>query len=566
MKKNCITGFLLLTLSLTTYAQKNLDSLYNTFLESRGIGGKTKTQNEVQTTQRDVKCGFGISADIRTNFNLFTPDQQIILSTLMERRDDLHKSSVSPSKIFRIHYDTTGINAPKYFTVFGMSDAEIVKMSVDSLAAALDKSYDYEVNYLGYAPPPKDGIKGGDDKYDIYLLNLGDYGATTLDNGSNSSFIIIENDFIGSFYTHGIDAAKVTAAHEFHHALQLGAYGFFDTERVLHELTSSAMEEFVYDEINDYYSFIPDYFNKTFNSLKQFSGYQLPVFYFYLQQKFARTGDPMKGHKIIKRAWEILKIKGNAVEALSLALFENGMSLKNAWNEFGIWCYFTSSRTKPGEYFEEANNYPLVRQFSAYKYDPPHKEYSLSTSPISNNFLFFEITTSSFKDTLVSLITNADIENGKSSPFSKTESLYTLATSNETGTKKIVNQYYSKLETTFPDLFVESNIFNNEEVRGSEINREVLDFAFPQPFVYSNNSSIFIPAEPNILEIADLNIYTTGMNLVYSSSKDIIAGEKIVVRWNGMDDSGHRLPTGIYIYVTKSGDKIKKGKIVIYNE
>jgi hypothetical protein len=56
------------------------------------------------------------------------------------------------------------------------------------------------------------------------------------------------------------------------------------------------------------------------------------------------------------------------------------------------------------------------------------------------------------------------------------------------------------------------------------------------------------------------------MDLVFSGEKDIFAIDKIVVRWDGKTNSGEKLPTGVYIYVTKAGDTVKKGKIVIYNE
>jgi len=53
------------------------------------------------------------------------------------------------------------------------------------------------------------------------------YGQTTSENNVGlsrwTSYIEIDNDFIG-FYTIGINAARVTAAHEFHHAIQMGNY------------------------------------------------------------------------------------------------------------------------------------------------------------------------------------------------------------------------------------------------------------------------------------------------------------------------------------------------------
>jgi hypothetical protein len=39
-----------------------------------------------------------------------------------------------------------------------------------------------------------------------------------------------------------------------------------------------------------------------------------------------------------------------------------------------------------------------------------------------------------------------------------------------------------------------------------------------------------------------------------------------VAQWNPQYNAGGKLATGVYIYVLKNGDEIKKGKFVIYND
>ena len=93
-----------------------------------------------------------------------------------------------------------------------------------------------------------------------------------------------------------------------------------------------------------------------------------------------------------------------------------------------------------------------------------------------------------------------------------------------------------------------------------------LDYVYPQPFKYSVNNQIFIPVAKSNNGLVDLYIYSTDMNLVYSSQKPIVAADQIVVIWNGRDNNNNKLGTGVYIYVTKSGDTVKKGKLVIQND
>ena len=83
---------------------------------------------------------------------------------------------------------------------------------------------------------------------------------------------------------------------------------------------------------------------------------------------------------------------------------------------------------------------------------------------------------------------------------------------------------------------------------------------------YYSNNYIYIPVKNNNLGFADLKIFTVGLDLIYEGKESIIAGEKIVVRWDGRDSNGNKMPTGVYIYATNSDDDILTGKFVIYNE
>ncbi len=58
------------------------------------------------------------------------------------------------------------------------------------------------------------------------------------------------------------------------------------------------------------------------------------------------------------------------------------------------------------------------------------------------------------------------------------------------------------------------------------------------------------------------------MRLVYSANDYASPGKKgsYILRWNGLDSNGEKLPSGVYIYYTKSGSSTTSGKIVIFNK
>ncbi len=104
-----------------------------------------------------------------------------------------------------------------------------IDQNVCRSCGSMDSVYRFEVEYLGYLPPPADNSAGGDDKYDVYIQDqpAGLYGYTEPENkvgGTNwTSFLVIDNAYVG-YYSSGIDGMLVTVAHEFHHGIQVGNY------------------------------------------------------------------------------------------------------------------------------------------------------------------------------------------------------------------------------------------------------------------------------------------------------------------------------------------------------
>ncbi|MDX1701020.1 MAG: hypothetical protein R3250_10400, partial [Melioribacteraceae bacterium] len=457
-----MTRIVLLLISISIQAQ-NLDSLYRELVNIKTRSNSEQAPAQIESTFQD-KCAFGLLATMRENYSQYSKQQQDIISDVMAR-PELSTSIVSPSGFFRLHYDESGTDAPLY--------------DITDLAEALDSAFNFEINILGYPVPPSDGNLGGDDKYDVYVLNLGGglYGATTpettIGEGKYISYMEIDNSFEKNegYNSYGIDGARVTAAHEFHHAIQLGGYIFRSEDTYYYELTSTAFEEFVYDEVNDYYAYMPSYFRNTRNKFENNSGYNLAVWNIFLQEKF-NDEDPLLGHKIVKRSWENI-VNDRAVVGLAKAITaETDLTFGQLFNEFGDWLYFTDSRAKPGEFFEESQNYPLVR--SSYTLQLNNNEsLTFVSQPTSINYLTFFDYSSGFADTIVAVLSNSDVVGSTTNNTLNVD--FTISNDDFENAVSIGDLFYAKIESDGIEQIQGSYIVNNE-LSDQEFTREEISF------------------------------------------------------------------------------------------
>jgi hypothetical protein len=130
-----------------------------------------------------------------------------------------------------------------------------------------------EIATLGYRKPkadkPTGGHRGGNPntKLDIFIQdvgNIGVYGYCTTDDPRRSkrrdvsAYCVLDDDYASNQFpapsANGIDALKVTAAHEFHHASQF-AYDWKE-DRALMEGSATNMEADVYESIHDNYQYL----------------------------------------------------------------------------------------------------------------------------------------------------------------------------------------------------------------------------------------------------------------------------------------------------------------------
>ena len=535
-----------------------LDSLYSLFTFIKGVNTSDRLQKQLQENPEITKCGMELINTLSQNLVHYSSEQQQILSKILERPQS-QTSTVSPGGFFRVHYDLTGNNVLGY--------------DLNLLLQALDSAYNFEINFLGYPSPPSDGAEGGDDKYDIYVQNLaGLYGYTQFETKVSdsrwTSFMVIDNDYVG-YYSSGINGARVTVAHEFHHGIQGGNYApagsnspFRNSDVFYYEITSTSFEEFVFDDVNDYYAYMPSYFQNPETAMSLNDGYNLAIWNIYLQNNF--------GFDILKRQWEL--IPGNdALKAIAISIDENGSTFGNELNKFGIWTYFTNSRNiYANEYFEEASNYPLITPTATLSFTPPSDIYNMTIAPVANYFLRINLPSSD--GVFYSIITNSDYQKSANQTLPFTFSIYQDTVNGQ----KIINDFYSaSFDKDGVPFWNNAGILNNIVVYGDSSysipNIEGETFAYPMPIKKSAATTLNIAfqSDSNIGQEIDLNIYSAGVELYYSGKKIIQSSYlknsnkycEISLSKNDFD-----YPSGVYIYVIKSGEDIFKGKLVIFND
>jgi hypothetical protein len=280
--------------------------------------------------------------------------------------DFLDESYLSASGKFRIHYTRSGTHAVAGSAVVG------TPAFVLEAAQSADLVYGIITGDLGFLPPPPDAIDGPE--HDIYIKNWNGtyYGMTYFDSFQETSvypgypsYLVVDNDYQEVNYaTDGLEALRVTIAHEFFHMVQL-AYahpGEFDWANLnWYEISSVWMEEVCYPEINDYHAYVEDNFRQVhFPSIDGSSAYSYGhgIFGQILDLEYGVSN----GKHIMLDIWEHLDGR-NAFTNLSNVLSDSpwNSSMTEALGKYALYNVFTGQRSIEGQYYPDASELPEIR-------------------------------------------------------------------------------------------------------------------------------------------------------------------------------------------------------------
>jgi hypothetical protein len=311
-----------------------------------------------------LKSGTMIVQEIKHNWNKITHEMQKSLTPYF-LRPNLPYDWISSSGHFRIHYTLSSSDSvPK-----ADANQNTIPDYVEHIGEIFDYCYHLELDSLGYQPPPNDNGADGGDEYDVYLHSLGNvYGYTNTDvpgtrANSYASYMELDNDY-KNYPTAGLDGARVTIAHEYFHAIQMGykfiiddseeSDEFWENDIFFYEISSTWMEDVCFNNINDYYNYLFSFFadiNLSFDTRNGSYEYGNCLWNHMLVKKY--------GADVIRTIWENINTY-SALEANNLALEKVGSSLNHELSDYCIWNYFTGARADTNQFYPEGKNYPLV--------------------------------------------------------------------------------------------------------------------------------------------------------------------------------------------------------------
>ncbi|MBS1903408.1 MAG: hypothetical protein JSS75_06885 [Bacteroidetes bacterium] len=444
----------------------------------------------------------------------------------------LQDSIVSASGRFKVFYDHTGANVatPEYAAF---------------VAAIADTAYMLEVDTLGY-PKPAYGFP--DSTWHIYLMALGSaYGMTaTTDDGSlgnsptgllrSRSYITIDHSFSDDKYpTKGLDAARITIFHEFHHVIQFADYGSSPTGSDLNfrEMTSTWMEMRSSPWIPDYTQYLPSYIadlDQAFPQADVQGGYGQSI---WMQYVAGNLGD-----SLVREFWTWFANKrAEYLPTMDTVLKQHGTSFCELYGKFGGDLVGLQYR------YEHQPSLPIdqtsLEKLRVGSFDST--KLGAYINPAS--LLLFRAPSNPYGDVLVL----------SAAPYYATVLDYQLHLTASGYSSTQADKICSRWES-LPQVGVT---------------------AYPQPFVISDPATDRLSILASIATVHDdgtmsrpascqLNIHDLDNRLIrYSEPTPELTAGKWFVRWDGTDDHGRVVSSGIYTYALRTDGSVTSGKIVV---
>ena len=487
--------------------------------------------------------------------------------------------------IFRFHYTLTGNDAvsPVDADINGIPDY------VDLIVTTFTNIGVIDFTNMEFVRPPGDGWytqidDGGSDHYDVYIFNLetGYYGYVQAEDyaqnnspitrGDNEfsegaeeeramvTFMALRNNY-NDFSGIESEIIEVTSAHEFFHAVQYG-YDGWEAGWLL-ESTAVWMEEHHYDNINDCYQFLQEFFEEPYLALNYDvnRGYGAYIYFSYLT-------DNRVSNDLIRTLFERSREYNSydfdySIPTLMTALNDYNLDFETVTHDFFIANGMLSNSDSAGMYqYSESNTFPMdlptleqtitaSSDTTLYYYNQVLETYSalyylVDTQDSTWNNLVIDLLTED-SDNMRYYVTSIVEHKNDSTPNTfdvLTAQTQTIDVSSVDTVIFVVSAF--GYDTIYSDFSM--RIIKNSSVELASdmesipiINQYLLKTPYPNPF----NAQVTIQYTVPNSQSFDITIYDILGNEIRRFQSEQIGKQSIV--WNGKDQYGISVSSGMYI-------------------
>ena len=503
--------------------------------------------------------------------------------------------------IFRFHYTLTGVDAVSPLD----TDNNSIPDYIDFIVNTFTDIGNIDFNDMEFIRPPGDSWytqidNGGSDHYDVYIFNLetGYYGYVQAEDyaqnnspitrGDNEfstdteedramvTFMALRNNY-NDFSGVESEIIQVTSAHEFFHAVQYG-YDGWEAGWLL-ESTAVWMEEHHYDDINDCYQYLQEFFSEPYLAINYDvnRGYGAYIYFSYLtdnqvSNRFIRT--------IFERSrdYNSFDVDYSILTVIS-ALNDYDLDFETVTHDFFIANGMLSSSDSAGIYqYVESNTFPM---------DLPTLEQNISISSDTTLYLYNQVLEtysalyylvdtkdSSWSNLVIDLITQDSenmryyttsiVEHKNDSTLSifdvLTAQTQTIDVSSVDTVIFVVSAFgYDTIYSEFSMRIIKnSGIQMDNDLELIPItNQYSLYNPYPNPF----NAQVTIHYNiPNNYPF-DITIYDILGSKVRSFQSKNNGNQSII--WNGLDQNGISVSSGIYIVKMNANSFAQSKRILL---
>ena len=434
---------------------------------------------------------------------------------------------------------------------------------VTNMGVVFEEVWSFYIDSMGFDPPPLNP-NNDHDLYEIHIEYLSPtYFGLTFGEGSGKScygFIKMRNSYTASqFNNHTeLENIQVTAVHEFFHSIQFG-YNCYEKFWFM-EASATWSEDELYDNINDFYRYIPNFFynpNRAIGTEGTFM-YGTCIFFQYIDEHLG-------GQETIRKSWEYSRNYANPLNdisflAIDAALRENNFSFEIAYNQMRIANQILSSSENAGVYsYEEAVGYLTV-------VSPPTKE----------DYLLFEkgdiesidnYSLQLYESHYYSLYTETPISisltevNGE---FSFTSIVKIIGTDQWIVKSGLEQNIDPEIGIDWITLIV-SALGENENDWDYSLSLSdgySEDFTFHPPYPNpSKGQSVNFEFQVITEQTIDFQIVDILGQNIWGFSSHYSKPEVITITWNGNNQSGQRVANGVYFGIMEGASEQKVFKI-----